>query len=78
MVALPSCKAEYVAATSAAAQGLWLARLLGELHGRETEAVGLIGDSKSALALAKNPVFHKCSYKEGVKPSQLHPSHTRN
>ena len=37
---------------------MWLSRLLGELLGRKMEAVELKVDSKSALALAKNPVFH--------------------
>ncbi|CAN6303185.1 unnamed protein product [Urochloa humidicola] len=41
--------------------GLWLARLLGDLLGREAEVVDLRVDSKSALALAKNPVFHERS-----------------
>jgi hypothetical protein len=34
MVALPSCEAEYIAATSTATQALWLAHLLGELLGK--------------------------------------------
>jgi hypothetical protein len=38
-----------------------LAQLLGDLLGRDAEAVELRVDSKSALALAKNPVFHECS-----------------
>ncbi|KAJ1268476.1 hypothetical protein BS78_07G138400 [Paspalum vaginatum] len=59
VVALSSCEAEYIAATPAATQAIWLARLLGELLGREPEAVELKVDSKSALALAKNPVFHE-------------------
>ena len=35
-----------------------LSRLLGELLGRKVDVVELKVDSKSALALAKNPVFH--------------------
>jgi hypothetical protein len=58
VVALSSCEAEYIAATSAVTQVLWLARLMGELLGKKAEAVELRVDSKSALALAKNPVFH--------------------
>jgi len=58
VVALSSCEAEYIATTTAATQALWLSRLLGKLLGRKMEAVELKGDSKSALALAKNPVFH--------------------
>jgi hypothetical protein len=52
---------EYIAATIASTQALWLARLLGDLLGRDAEAVELRVDSKSALALAKNPVFHERS-----------------
>jgi hypothetical protein len=36
VVALSSCEVEYIAATSAATQALWLARLLSELLGRKT------------------------------------------
>jgi hypothetical protein len=38
-----------------------MARLLGELLGREPEVVELKVDSKSALSLARNPVFHERS-----------------
>ena len=59
VVALSSCEAEYIAASTAATQALWLLRLLAELLGRHVEVVELKVDSKSALALAKNPVFHE-------------------
>ncbi|WVZ89349.1 hypothetical protein U9M48_035769 [Paspalum notatum var. saurae] len=61
VVALSSCEAEYIAASTASTQALWLARLLSDLLGRDTEAVELWVDSKLALALAKNPVFHERS-----------------
>jgi hypothetical protein len=61
VMALSSCEAEYIAATSAATQSLWLSQLLGELLGREVKAVELRVDSKSALALLKSPVFHERS-----------------
>jgi hypothetical protein len=38
-----------------------MARLLGELLGREPEVVELKVDSKSVLVLARNPVFHEHS-----------------
>ena len=38
-----------------------MARLLGKLLDREAKAIELTVDSKSALALAKNPVFHERS-----------------
>jgi len=53
-VQLAITQAEYIATTNAATQALWLSRLLGELLGKEVEAVELRVDSKSALALAKN------------------------
>ena len=58
VVALSSYQAEYIATTTAATQALWLSRLLGELLGRKVDVVELKVDSKSALALAKNPVFY--------------------
>jgi len=36
VVAQSSCEAEYGAATTAATQGIWLARLLGGLFGKKT------------------------------------------
>jgi hypothetical protein len=58
---MSSCEAEYIAATTDATQAIWMARLLGELLGRKSEMVELKVDSKSALTLARNPVFHECS-----------------
>jgi hypothetical protein len=58
VVALSNYEAKYIATITAATQALWLSRLLGELLGRKVEVVELKVDSKSALALAKNPVFH--------------------
>ena len=58
VVTLSSYEAEYITAASAATQRLWLSRLLGELLGSKVDVVELKVDSMSALALAKNPVFH--------------------
>jgi hypothetical protein len=60
-VTMSSCEAEYVAATSAATQGVWLAWLLTDLRQEEAEPVELRVDNKSALTLLKNPVFHERS-----------------
>jgi hypothetical protein len=57
VVGLSSCEVEYIAASTASTQALWLVRLLGDLLGRDTGAVKLWVDSKSVLALAKNTVF---------------------
>jgi hypothetical protein len=68
---MSSCEAEYIAASTASTQALWLARLLGDLFGRDTGAVeqpvlgrdtgALWVDNQSVLALAKNLVFHERS-----------------
>ena len=57
-VALSSCEAEFMAATSAACQAIWLANLVKELTGQHVEPITLFVDNKSAIALMKNPVFH--------------------
>jgi hypothetical protein len=58
VVAISSCEAEYMASTAAACQGVWLARLLGEMLNEEPVKPKLFIDNKSAISLAKNPVFH--------------------
>lgn len=57
-VALSSCEAEFMAATAAACQAIWLQDLLHEVTGWEQESVKLLVDNQSAIALTKNPVFH--------------------
>jgi hypothetical protein len=61
VVALSSYEAEYIAATMAACQGVWLSRLLGELIEKPTATVKLHVDNQSAIELAKNPVHHERS-----------------
>ena len=58
IVAMSSCEAEYIAAASAATQGVWLSRLLAEMLGTEAEKFKLLVDNKSAIALSHNPVHH--------------------
>ncbi|XP_062202083.1 secreted RxLR effector protein 161-like [Phragmites australis] len=58
VVALSSCEAEYIAATTAACQGIWLSRLLGELMLEDPCCAVLKVDNKSAINLCKNPVLH--------------------
>lgn len=58
VVALSSCEAEYIAATTAACQGIWLKRLLGELKDEEPGRAILKVDNKSTINLCKNPVLH--------------------
>lgn len=57
-VSLSSCEAEFIAATMAACQALWLRSLLKELTGWKQERVKLYVDNSAAIALMQNPVFH--------------------
>lgn len=57
-MALSSCEAEFMAATEAAKQAIWLQELLSEITGGECETVTIRVDNKSAISLTKNPVFH--------------------
>ena len=58
IVALSSCEAEYIAATSATCQAIWMNRLIGELMSNEMTKVKLLVDNQSAITLSKNPVHH--------------------
>ena len=58
VVALSSCEAEFIAATMAACQGIWLRRLLTEVAKQKVPPVTLYVDNQSALDLMRNPVFH--------------------
>nr|GEU62832.1 uncharacterized mitochondrial protein AtMg00810-like [Tanacetum cinerariifolium] len=57
-VALSSCEAKFMAATTAACQAIWLRELLAKVTGLERQKVIIRVDNKSAIALSKNPVFH--------------------
>ncbi|GJT28063.1 uncharacterized mitochondrial protein-like protein [Tanacetum coccineum] len=57
-VALFSCEAEFMAATAAACQAIWLRDLLAKVTGLERQKVIIIVDNKLAIALSKNPIFH--------------------
>nr|GEZ12561.1 reverse transcriptase domain-containing protein [Tanacetum cinerariifolium] len=59
--ALSSCESEFIAATAAATQALWLKRLLSKLTNIEEDKVTIKVDNKSAIALMKNPIFHERS-----------------
>ncbi|XP_066390041.1 uncharacterized protein [Miscanthus floridulus] len=54
VVALSTCKAEYVAGATAVYQAVWLRRLLSELIGVEAHPPALMVDNQPAIALVKN------------------------
>ena len=57
-VSLSSCESEFMAATAAAKQALWLRNLISEITKQDPKPVTLFVDNNSAIALMKNPVFH--------------------
>ncbi|KAL8110234.1 hypothetical protein AgCh_026086 [Apium graveolens] len=57
-VALSSCEAEFMAATAAACQAIWMRNVLSQITTEEVGPIVLYIDNKSAIDLAKNPVFH--------------------
>jgi len=57
IVTLSKCEAEYVATTSSVCHTIWWRKLLKELHMPQEDATEIFVN-KSAIALAKNPVFH--------------------
>lgn len=57
-VALSTCEAEFMAATATACQGIWLRNLLGMITDVKVGPVVIYVDNRSAIDLAKNPVFH--------------------
>lgn len=58
IMALSSAEAEYVAMTKATSQLIWLKRLLSDLGVNIEKDVKVYCDNVSAMAIAKNPVFH--------------------
>jgi hypothetical protein len=57
-VALSSTEAEYMAAASATKEAIWINTFLDELQFPQLQKTLLLIDNQSAIALAKNAVFH--------------------
>jgi hypothetical protein len=57
IVALSTTEAEYMAASHACKEEIWLKGLLGEF-GRMQDKVKVLCDSQSAIHLARNPSYH--------------------
>lgn len=66
VVALSWIEAEYMAATEAVKEPMWLEGFLQELKVLQQE-VAVYSDSQSVLHLRKNPVFHEWSKHISVK-----------
>lgn len=57
-VAQSTAEAEYIAAASAVNQAIWLRKILIDLNFKQEDSTEIFCDNQSAIAMAKNPVFH--------------------
>ncbi|KAK2986204.1 hypothetical protein RJ640_001283 [Escallonia rubra] len=57
-VAQSSAEAEYVSAAIATSQAIWLRRIFHDFGQKQERKTELFCDNKSAIVMAKNPVFH--------------------
>ena len=57
-VALSTAEAEYIFASDASKEAIWLRKLLGGLFGDVLEMTVIQCDNQSCVKLSKNPVFH--------------------
>jgi hypothetical protein len=66
VVALSTTEAEYMAATQACKEAIWIQRLMEEL-GHMQQKIVVYCDSQSALHIARNPAFHSRTKHIGVQ-----------
>jgi hypothetical protein len=66
VIALSTCEAEYIALASATQEAKFLKLLFAEMIGTDPKGT-LYVDNQGAIALAKNPVFHKRSKHIDIK-----------
>eukprot|EP00253_Pinus_taeda_P021531 PITA_21531 len=59
IVALSTAEAEYVAATTATCQAVWMRRILRSLCQEKAKGTVIFCNNSLAIALSKNSVFHK-------------------
>jgi len=55
---LSTSETEYIAATSAACQAVWLRRVLADLQQVQKGATEIFCDNKATISMTKNPTFH--------------------
>ena len=58
MVALSTTEAEYVSASDASREAVWLRKLLSDLFDTSLEPVVIHCDNQSCIKISENPVFH--------------------
>jgi hypothetical protein len=58
VIAQSTAEAEYVAATAAVNQAIWIRKLMADLQMEQKESTQILVDNQVAIAIAKNLVFH--------------------
>ena len=58
LITLSTTESEYVVATYAAKEALWLHHIIGEVFQPLTKPITLYSDSQSAIALTKDGSYH--------------------
>jgi hypothetical protein len=58
LIVLSTTEGEYVAATHAAKEALWLCSFISEIFGNTVESTTLFLDNQSAIALSKDHQYH--------------------
>jgi hypothetical protein len=71
-VALSSTEAEYVALSEARCEACWLRNLSEELGFPQDQPTELKGDNMGAIAMVRNPQFHKHSKHIATKWHWIH------
>nr|DAD47629.1 TPA_asm: hypothetical protein HUJ06_017566 [Nelumbo nucifera] len=67
IVAQSSAEAKYTAAAITTSQAIWLKRIFDDMGEPQVGATEIYYDSKSAIAMAKNPIFHSITKHIGIK-----------
>ena len=61
IIMLSTAKSEYVAATHAAKEAIWLRQFIGEVFQPLTNQIPLHSDSQATIALTHNRSYHACT-----------------
>eukprot|EP00253_Pinus_taeda_P036255 PITA_36255 len=66
-VALSTTEAEYIAASMASCEAVWLKKLFSELFGYTLDTTVILCNNQSGIQLSENLVFHDCSKHIDIK-----------